>query len=113
MCSSPPEETIEHMLFQCDFSKACWSKLQMAWITNGDRLEIVGKGHADWHKPLYMEIVIVESWSIWKERNNKLFNGIDPDVESWTRRFKQDFALLEHRTKKDLHPFITSLIATL
>jgi hypothetical protein len=85
----------------------------MVWTTNGDRLEIIEKGHDAWQKPLYMEIVIVASWSIWKERNNKLFNGIDPDIQSWTRRFKQDFALLEHRTKKDLHPSITKLLDTL
>jgi hypothetical protein len=113
MCSSPPEETIEHMIFHCDFSKACWSKLHMVWTTNEDRLEIIEKGRDAWQKPLYMEIVIVASWSIWKERNNKLFNGIDPDIQSWTRRFKQDFALLEHRTKKDLHPSITKLLDTL
>jgi hypothetical protein len=60
-----------------------------------------------------MEMVIVASWSIWKERNSKLFDGINLDVDSWSRRFKQDFSLLVHRTKKDLHPFINNLIATL
>jgi hypothetical protein len=79
----------------------------------GDRLEIIEQGHAYWHKPLYMEMVIVASWSIWKERNSKLFDGINLDVDSWSRRFKQDFSLLVHRTKKDLHPFINNLIATL
>jgi hypothetical protein len=61
MCSSPPEETIEHMLFHCDFSKACWNKLQMTWTQNGDRLEIIEQGRAYWQKPLYMEMVIVAS----------------------------------------------------
>jgi hypothetical protein len=28
-----------------------------------------------------METVIVGAWSIWKERNNMLFNGIDPCTE--------------------------------
>jgi hypothetical protein len=113
MCPSPPEETIEHMLFYCNFSKACWNKLQMTWTQNKDRLEIIEQGRTHWHRPLYMEIVIVASWSIWQERNRKLFEGIDPDIDSWARRFKQDFALLEHRTKTDLHTFIRSLIATL
>jgi hypothetical protein len=113
MCPSPPEETIEHMIFHCDFSRSCWNKLQMVWLQHGNRLEIIEQGRATWKNPLYMEITIVASWSIWKERNNKLFNGIDPSIDSWTRRFKQDFALLVHRTKKDLHPFINKLVDNL
>jgi hypothetical protein len=45
-----------------------------------------------------METVIVGAWSIWKERNNMLFNGIDP---------------LVHIAKKDLHPYINNLVASL
>jgi hypothetical protein len=85
----------------------------MIWPHNGDRLELVEKGHAYWQKPLYMEMVVVASWSIWKERNNKLFNGIDLDIEFWSRRFKQDFTLLVHRTKKDLHHYINNMVSTL
>jgi hypothetical protein len=94
MCPSPPEETIEHMIFHCDFSRSCWNKLKMVWSQHGNRLDIIEHGRATWKDPLYMEVTIVASWSIWKERNNKLFNGIDPDIDSWTRRFKQEFALL-------------------
>jgi hypothetical protein len=85
----------------------------MVWLQHGNRLEIIEQGRATWKNPLYMEITIVASWSIWKERNNKLFNGIDLDIDSWTRRFKQDFALLVHRTKKDLHPFINNFVDNL
>jgi hypothetical protein len=41
MCPSPPEETLEHMIFHCDFSKSCWSKLQMVWSQTRNRLDII------------------------------------------------------------------------
>jgi hypothetical protein len=41
ICSSPPEETIEHMLFLCPFSRQCWVKLQIHWPVSGDRLKII------------------------------------------------------------------------
>jgi hypothetical protein len=62
---------------------------------------------------MFMEIFIVEAWSIRKERNNFLFNNITPELESWKRRFIRDFSLLIHRTKEDLHPFISSFANSL
>jgi hypothetical protein len=60
-----------------------------------------------------MEILMVGAWSIWKERNNKLFNGVDPSVDLWKGRFKSDFQLLVHRTKPEDHHFINNLVASL
>jgi hypothetical protein len=40
-----------------------------------NRLTILGKAN-------YMEIFMFASWNIWKERNNLIFNGIDPELNS-------------------------------
>jgi hypothetical protein len=60
-----------------------------------------------------MEVFIIATWSIWKERNNLCFNGIKPELASWKSRFKTDFILLVHRIKDSFHPFIHSLIINL
>jgi hypothetical protein len=29
LCNEGVEETIEHLFFECDFAKRCWSKLEL------------------------------------------------------------------------------------
>jgi hypothetical protein len=60
-----------------------------------------------------MELFMIAAWNIWKERNKKLFEGVDPQLASWKARLKTDLSLLVHRTKPDLHSQINQLIATL
>ncbi|XP_073358285.1 uncharacterized protein [Aegilops tauschii subsp. strangulata] len=38
LCHHPPEETVEHLFFHCEFSKACWGKLGIAWPIHGNRV---------------------------------------------------------------------------
>jgi hypothetical protein len=71
------------------------------------------KGKTFWKKPMFMEYFMVAAWNIWKIRNNLQFRGITPDLRDWISSFKEDFNLLIHRTKQELHPFITSVISSL
>jgi hypothetical protein len=73
LCQNPPEETIEHLLFTCDFSKSCWQTLGFQWADLPDRLLIIEEGKARWHGPLFMELFLLASWNIWKERNKFFF----------------------------------------
>jgi hypothetical protein len=52
---NPPEDTVEHILFHCPFSKSCWQILNMDWGPIGDRLHIIERGKSTWQGPLYME----------------------------------------------------------
>jgi hypothetical protein len=113
MCANPLEETIDHMIFQCPFSMACCQEIPMTWDANGDRLSIISKGEMSWNKSLFMEIFMIASWNIWKERNKLLFEGVAPTISSWKTRVKPDLLLLVHRKKSDLHPIITHIIADL
>jgi hypothetical protein len=54
----------------------------------------------------FMEIIILMSWSIWSQRNNWFFNGVEPSVQDCKHNFKKDFALLIHRAKASYSPEI-------
>ena len=110
LCQNPPEETVEHLLFQCDFSAQCWNFLGLDWIAQGSHLDIISNGRNSWNKPMFMEIFAVAAWHIWKQRNNLYFNGVPPCVQDWKTKFQADFLLLVHRTKASLHPFIHSFV---
>jgi hypothetical protein len=113
MCTLPPEETIEHLLFHCTFSESCWQALDMNWQPTGNRLQILEEGRQRWHRPLYMELFMLATWNIWKERNRLLFDGVAPTVASWKSRLKSDLLLLVHRTRDNLHSSILDIVATL
>ena len=112
LCGSNEEETIEHMIFTCHFSSACWDTLNIHWTTNGDRLNWIKEAKSVWNNQMFMEIFLYASWSLWKERNNKHFRRIDPTIGSWARRFKEDLSLLIHRAKEKHKQFLSTFIQT-
>jgi hypothetical protein len=85
----------------------------MTWDADGDRLHILSRGKSRWRKPLFMEVFMIASWNIWKERNKTLFVGVDPTVSSWKARMRNDLSLLVDRTKPDLHSLINQIVAIL
>lgn len=113
LCDSGSEETVEHLFFTCPFSKKCWEDLQMTWLSDGNRLNLIHSARDGWSRPMFMEVFTTAAWGIWKKRNGKICQRIPPTHRSWINRFKLDFALLAHRAKPRLGPFIDSLISTL
>ena len=100
LCGLNIEETVEHMIFTCTFSKLCWAKLGLNWEPFLGRIQAV-EDHRNSHPtPLFLEKFIVAAWSIWKERNNKHFRAITPSLTSWLDIFKRDFGLLQHRVNE-------------
>jgi hypothetical protein len=47
-----------------------------------------------------MEIIMIMSWCIWKERNVWLFSNEDPSVKHCKDNFKSEFALTMLRAKQ-------------
>lgn len=113
LCTDNVEETLEHLFFHCSFSKQCWDGLGITWQIHGDRLDLIERAKIAWSRPMFTEIFVVAAWSIWKERNNLLFNGITPSTTAWKSRFIEDFNLLVHRTKTVFHSFIRDFTASI
>jgi hypothetical protein len=87
--------------------------LGIQWADLPDRLQIIEEGMTRWHGPLFMEIFLLASWNIWKERNKLYFEGTTPTLRSWKERLKSDLSLLVHRTKNSVHSYIFDIIGRL
>ena len=99
LCGHNTDETLEHMIFTCPFSKRCWAKLHIDWPDFQNRLTALQEAQTNWPHPFFIEVFLTAAWSLWKERNNKHFRGVAPSIASWFERFKEDLRLLQHRVK--------------
>ena len=113
LCPSPPEETVEHLFFNCPFSQHCWDKVGILWPNSGDRLTLIHAGKEGWRRPLFMDIFLLAAWSLLKERNNLYFRRVPHSFHSWLARFKELLALLVHNCKETLRPSLENYIQSL
>ncbi|XP_073357964.1 uncharacterized protein [Aegilops tauschii subsp. strangulata] len=113
LCGLNIEETVEYMIFTCNFSKHYWHALDINWEPFFGRLQAIEDQKASHPTPMLLEKFVVAAWSIWKERNNKHFRAIDPSFSSWLGRFKKDFQLLQHRVKEDHKSFVLNFVNSL
>jgi len=112
-CQNPPEETVEHLFFNCPFSQRCWDVVGMTWPIDDNRLALLHGGRDNWRQPLFMDIFLLAAWSLWMERNNQHFRGIQHSHGAWLARFKHLLELLTHNCREDLHPFLSNYIVNL
>lgn len=47
-------------------------------VLNGSRLHLLHAGKRGWTHPMFMEIFVTSAWSVWKERNGKIFKRVPP-----------------------------------
>lgn len=110
LCGNHTEETIEHMIFKCSFSRQCWDKPGTHWNDANHRLHLLEHAKEQWSSPLFMDIFLIAAWSLWEERNNNFFRGITLSVAAWKLRFKTDFSNLIYRVPEDLKPRVAALV---
>jgi len=102
LCDQGIEETTYHLIFECPFSTRCWDYLHLYWDHS---LNFFAMMHAAKHQSdiqFFMEIFVVASWEIWKQRNGKIFRQSSPSFDNWKRNFKDTILLQMYRMKEDL-----------
>jgi hypothetical protein len=57
--------------------------------------------------PFFMEIIITMAWSTWEVRNDAIFRGIVPSVQSCKWIFKREFSWVILRARASYQPFIS------
>jgi hypothetical protein len=57
-----------------------------------------------------MGVLIIMSWSIWMARNDLIFRGIAPNMQSVSDNFKREFALVILRAKVSKQHLMSSWV---
>ena len=88
MCNTGAAETINHLFFTCPFARQCWAKININWnlsLNLEDRLlEAKQRSEAEF----FTEATLIESWELWKIRNDKIFDRQVASCNSWFCNFK-------------------------
>jgi hypothetical protein len=100
LCPIRAYEDRTHLFFQCNFSTRIWNYLQIEWIHHDDLQVVVATARQRFHKPFFMEVVVVACWNIWLIRNAKIFQNERPTFTRWKCKFVHDMTLLQHRIKQ-------------
>jgi hypothetical protein len=75
-CVNSTEETGHHLFLQCPFAAQCWHNIQIEAPTNSLFLDVVSQIRDQMQSQFFMTTLILMCWSIWKIRNNLIFEGV-------------------------------------
>jgi hypothetical protein len=82
------------------------------FIPIGDPFDVLISFRQQLNLSFFMDVIIIMSWSIWMARNDFIFNGQQPSLQSAKACFRKEFALVIIRAKPGLkHPLATWLEA--
>jgi hypothetical protein len=113
MCILQRPETNAHIFLRCNFARACWESIGISVVTSRPVLHIINRIRRHLRVPFFMEIIILMAWSIWKTRNEWIFNNNDPSVHGCKQKFISEFRLLLLRVKMASLPAMEAWLATI
>ena len=98
LCPMTGDESLQHLFIRCPFSIDYWTNIG---LMVGDDAPFATLEHLKQQLvvPFFMEVIILMSWSIWTQRNDQIFKGIQPSSDSCLQHFKKEFALVILRAK--------------
>jgi hypothetical protein len=93
LCSENTEETTFHLFFSCPFNQDYWSHLNINWRFGQQFHSMMEEDMQDFNCKFFMEIFILGSSQIWKQRNDFIFNRGSPSFLSWKLGFLDEVVL--------------------
>jgi hypothetical protein len=102
LCLAGIDEDLDHLFFECSFSRRCWNKIGLHWNNDLSLFPRIAHARQQVNVPFFMEAVVIGAWEIWKLRNDRVFNNGPVHVDIWFRNFKNQCLLQSIRFKDDL-----------
>jgi hypothetical protein len=89
LCNPRVEETLEHLFLNCNFARSCWASLNL-FIPHGDPFEVLVSFRQQLNLSFFMDVILIMSWSIWMARNDFIFKGQQPSLQSAKACFRKN-----------------------
>jgi hypothetical protein len=83
--------------------RRCWAKIHILYSRRISVHQAIVDIKAKLSVPFAMDIIILMTLTIWKQRNDWIFNRIDPSVDSCYLDFKGSFDLFLFRLISKKH----------
>jgi hypothetical protein len=102
LCSCGIDETVKHLIFECEFAQLCWTLLHIIWDLSLPVIEMIEEQKGQFPNGCFMEVIIMASWSIWIHRNSIIFDNQQLSTSGWKKEFNDLFIICTHRAKPGL-----------
>ncbi|TVU23022.1 hypothetical protein EJB05_32749, partial [Eragrostis curvula] len=97
LCRRNTEETRCHL-------NACWGKLHIQWLPSLSFFDMIMVARSNFQGPKFTEVILIAAWALWRVRNAKIFDGINPTFSAWWHLFREDLTLHTNRfSQQDRH----------
>lgn len=113
ICSLLVEETVEHLFWLCPFAQQCWGILNLETVQSEDNFENIRAIKNQMPTQFFMVAVILMSWTIWRARNELIFNNNQVSIQECRMFFFKELWLVSLRVKASLAPTFEQWIQSL
>jgi hypothetical protein len=83
------------------------------WTVQGSIFQMPTQKRAQLNIPCFMDLFMIAAWTIWKERNDLIFNGKPPSPTAWKQRFINEVRLHFCRFTPSFQLVISQWLSTL
>jgi hypothetical protein len=101
-CLTPVEETVDHLFWHCPFAQQCWGLLNINTVQNDGTFRNIQAIKDQICSQFFMVAVILMSWTIWKARNELIFNSNQLSLQDCKALFIKEVQLVALRVKDGL-----------
>lgn len=101
-CSRPVEETTDHLFWHCPFAQQCWGLLNLSTVQTGGTFDNIEAIKNQVQNQFFMVLIILMTWTIWKARNEVIFNNNVLHIQQCRDMFKHEVQLTSLRVKTSL-----------
>jgi hypothetical protein len=108
LCTQGKLETLEHLFFECAFSKWCWRLVGVSWNTALSPQDMLIRSRHQFNSTIFREVIMVARWIIWCHQNAVIFDGALVSFRRWKEAFRDEFGLLLHRAKPSTKSLLQS-----
>jgi len=98
-CGQGVEESVNHLFLHCPFAQQCWGMINLIVSDNAGIAENCAAFKIQLNSQFFMVAFILMAWTIWKARNDIIFNNNQMGLQDCRIHFLKEVKLVGLRVK--------------